>query len=99
MISVILNSLLFIALLGGLCFALVRFKGGNPFLNIRKANWLRAANTAPDGIVIVQRSLLGWKSSMVDVAWQGRRYLVVVQEGRCTVVDRITAQTEPLDHV
>lgn len=87
MTGVLLSSLLFLTSLAGLCFLLVKMNGKTlPSLKSLPALLSRKEDAAKPTILIRQRTFLGWKSSAIDIDWEGKRYLVVLQEGRCTVV-------------
>lgn len=87
MTGVLLSSLLFLTSLAGLCFLLVKMNGKTlPSLKSLPALLSRKPEEGKPSIVIRQRTFLGWKSSAIDIDWEGTRYLVVLQEGRCTVV-------------
>lgn len=87
MTGVLLSSLLFLLSLAGLCFLLVKMNGKTlPSLKSLPSVFSRKPEAGKPSIVIRQRTFLGWKSSAIDIDWEGTRYLVVLQEGRCTVV-------------
>lgn len=94
--QVLINSLSVIAALAFICVFLVKRQGRTlPAIKTFFSGIGKPAHDAPQlSISIKQRAFLGWKSSIVDVEWQQKRYLLVVQEGRCTVVDCISQ--EPL---
>lgn len=88
MTGVLFSSLLFLISLAGLCFLLVKLNGKDlPSLKTLPAFLVNKQKALKPSIVIRQRTVLGWKSSAIDLDWDGKRYLIVLQEGRCTVVD------------
>lgn len=99
MAEVLLNSLLLIGALAVACVLLVRGRNGS-FPSLKSLFPATVAREQDAGIRIHQRLFLGWKSSLVDVGWQGRRYLLHIQDGRCTVIDRSASEpsAEADDH-
>lgn len=90
--KVLLDSLLWIVLLAALAFVLVKYRGGTlshlfPRLPSGQGVGRARSHGFGQGIVIRQRKVIGWKSTLLDVQWHDRSYLLVVQEGKCTVVD------------
>lgn len=101
MLAVLLQSMLFIIALAALCALIVKRKKMVP---AALGDFLRRSfkNTSPASeasISVHQRRMLGWKTLVIDVGWHGNRYLLLLQEGHCTVVDRIpdSKGTPPAD--
>lgn len=103
MLQVLFNCIAWIALLAVVCLVLVKVRGGSALSLKRLQTVVRGTPGAktqplPPAIEVRQRAFLGWKSSLVDVAWNDRRYLLVLQEGRCTLVDSMPAQEASSQH-
>lgn len=94
--QVLLNSLTVIAGLAFICVLLVKRRGTSlPTLKSLFSSGRTASAATQAPIVVRQRTFLGWKSSIVEVSWRSKDYLLVVQEGRCTVVDCLTQEPVP----
>jgi hypothetical protein len=93
MIDVLLNSLLFLSVLAFFAFLAVRKRPLNAAGSLVFKKWWKNNSVripSPDCVRVRQKLFLGWKSCAVTLDWQGRQYLLVLQEGACTVIDKIS---------
>lgn len=91
MADVLINSLVFLVGLSGLLWGIVRLRArlqGRPFTALPHI-LANGGNSRPVDFRVLRRVHLGWKSSAVDLTWEGRRYLLVVHESDCVVIDKM----------